>query len=231
MEKQKEEKQKSITQLKNSINKMESEQDSLEKSLQAIREQLKAVKKSKADLKKEMDRAQKRKDAAERRKNRALRNRCILEAAEAFLDEIPVLREEFESSVSREDYLRNGQRLKEQFVKIARGWKTGHKMNADAPEDAPLTSSGEHQAPAKKEAENSAPGYDFEALNRKEIPAKFTEIPGKRCPQCGAPLFSWVGRDSKEHFCCGNSSFWNFGKGDCDFHPNDLAGIPDAPVK
>lgn len=220
MEKQKEEKQKSITQLKNSINKMESEQDSLEKSLQAIREQLKAVKKSKADLKKEMDRAQKRKDAAERRKNRALRNRCILEAAEAFLDEIPVMREDFESSISREDYLRNGQRLKEQFVSIARGWKTGHKMNVATPEDAPSTSSSESQVLAEKESENV-----------RKIPANFTEIPGKRCPQCGAPLFSWVGRDSKEHFCCGNSSFWNFGKGNCDFHPNDLAGIPDAPVK
>ena len=231
MEKQKEEKQKSITQLKNSIDKMASEQDSLEKSLQAIREQLKAVKKSKADLKREMDRAQKKKDAAERRKNRALRNRCLLEAAEALLDELPVLRDPFDSSVSKEDYLRNGQRLKEQFVNIAQGWKTGHKMNVDVPKDAPSTSSDKRQAPAKKESENSAPRYDFEALNEKRPPADFTEIAGKHCPQCGAPIFAWIGRDNKEHYCCGNSSFWNFGKGDCDFHPDDLNKVPDTTVK
>lgn len=231
MEKPKEEKQKSIAQLKNSLGKIEAEQDSLEKSLQALREQLKAVKKSKADLKKEMDRAQKKKDAAERRKNRALRNRCILEAAEALLDELPVLRDSFDSSVSKEDYLRNGQRLKEQFINIARGWKTGHKMNVDTPKDALAASSDEHQAPAKKESENSAPRYDFEALNKKRPPAGFTEIAGKHCPQCGAPIFAWIGKDDREHYCCGNSSFWGFGKKDCDFHPDDLSKIPDTTAK
>lgn len=235
-----------------SIESMKKEQRKLADKVSSIDAQLEALMQKKADsikerkrVEKDLKKAEKAAVSAERRKNRNVRTRNLIQLAGDVLNLFPDLKNQFEASVTKDDYNRNGEIARREIVtfisskkglpipaaesekvinsdSLAHGEDISSVQSQEKPQNLrPETETGTAPTPSK------APKFDFSTYNESYRDVRLVE--GKVCPYCGAQIFTAKDKDGIPYFFCGNSHYWEQGNQNCSFYSRDIYKLKDIP--
>lgn len=235
-----------------SIESMKKEQRKWADKVSSINAQLEALMQEKADsikeqkrVDKEIKKAERVSVSVERRKNRNVRTRNLIKLAGDVLNLFPDLKKQFEESVTKEDYNRNGEIARREIVAFISS-KKGLPIPAQESEkfiDSTPPAHGEDitSVPSQEKPQSLRPGtetetaptpsksptFDFSTYNKSYRDVRPVE--GKVCPCCGAQIFAAKDKDGILYFFCGNSHYWKQGNQNCSFYSRDIHELKDIP--
>lgn len=227
---------------KRSIESMRKAQQKLVDQVSSIDAQLEALKQKKADslkaqkkMERELQKAEKSAVSAERRKNRNVRTRNLIQLAGDVLNLFPDLKNQFEASVTKDDYNRNGEIARREIVTFISS-KKGLPIPAAESEniiDSDSSAHDETPSAVPPQPESRIPFQSEEITPNPDTmePLQLDEVPGKVCPQCGAQALQALDRyHYQPYYFCANSKFWKYGSKNCNFKTDTINDLKDAPV-
>lgn len=201
--------------------------------------------KEKKRVDKELKKAEKIAVSVEKRKNRNVRTRNLIKLAGDVLNLFPELKNQFEASVTKEDYNRNGEIARREIVAFISSKKElpilaqkSEKFIESTPpaHDEDITSVPSQEEPQSLRPEtktetapapSKAPKFDFSTYNKSYRDVRPVE--GKVCPYCKAQAFMAKDKDGILYFFCGNSHYWKQGNQNCSFYSRDIHELKDIP--
>lgn len=227
---------------KRSIESMRKAQQKLVDQVSSIDAQLEALKQKKADslkaqkkMERELQKAEKAAVSAERRKNRNVRTRNLIQLAGDVLNLFPDLKNQFEASVTKDDYNRNGEIARRKIITFISSKKGLPIPAAESKNIIDSDSPAHDETPSAvpPQPESRIPFQNEEITPNPDTmePLQLDEVPGKVCPQCGAQALQALDRyHYQPYYFCANSKFWKYGSKNCNFKTDTINDLKDAPV-
>lgn len=225
-----------------SIKSLKREQQKLVDINSDINAQIKVLMQKKADntkkrkrVDKELKKAEKVAVSVEKRKNRNVRTRNLIKLAGDVLNLFPELKNQFEASVTKDEYNRNGEIARREIVTFISS-KKGLPIPAAESEniiDSDSPAHDETPSAVPPQPESRIPFQSEEITPNPDTmePLQLDEVPGKVCPQCGAQALQALDRyHYQPYYFCANSKFWKYGSKNCNFKTDTINDLKDAPV-
>ena len=237
--------EKSIDSLKREQKKLVDEDSDINAQIKALMQKKADNKKEKKRVDKELKKAERVAVSVERRKNRNVRTRNLIKLAGDVLNLFPELKNQFEASVTKDDYNRSGEIARREILAFIAS-KKGLPIPAVESEnvidsDSPAHGENITSVPSQEKPQSLRPGtetetaptpsksptFDFSTYNKSYRDVRPVE--GKVCPYCGAQVFAAKDKDGILYFFCGNSKYWEQGNQNCSFYSRDVHKLKDIP--
>lgn len=227
---------------KRSIESMRKAQQKLVDQVSSIDAQLEALKQKKADslkaqkkMERELQKAEKAAVSAERRKNRNIRTRNLIKLAGDVLTLFPELKNQFESSATKDEYNRSGEIARREIVAFISSKKELPipAMKSEKVIDSPPPAHNESPSTIPPQPESRIPFQNEVITPNLDTmkPLQLAEVPGKVCPQCGAQALQALDRHHYQpYYFCANSKFWELGSKNCHFKTDEINDLKDVPA-
>lgn len=225
-----------------SIKSMEKEQEKLVDEVSSIDAMMEDLAQKKADkinqkkkIDKELKKAKKVAVSVERRKNRNVRTRNLIKLAGDILNLFPDLKNQFEASVTKDDYNRSGEIVRREilaFIASKKGLPIP-AMESEKVIDSTPPAHDESPSTIPPQPESRIPFQSEEITPNPDTmePLQLTEVPGKVCPQCGAQALQALDRyHYQPYYFCANSKFWKYGSKNCNFKTDEINDLKDVPA-